>query len=63
MVYDIIGTKGKYRELVILLNNDFKIELKFFNKKYFKTFTLNKIKETANKISKIVDEFNNNVDF
>ena len=39
-VYDIIGTKGKYRELVILLNNDFKIKLIFFNKKYFKTFTL-----------------------
>ena len=60
---DIIGTKGKYRELVKLLNKVFELEIEYADKKYFKTITLNKIKDTANKIFRIIDEFNNNVNF
>ena len=60
---DITGKQGEYKELINLLNEVYDLEIEYSNRKYFKIFTLNKIKDASNKIMRIVDTFNNNVNF
>ena len=58
---NITGEEGSYKELIRLLNDIYNLELQYANKKYFKTFILNKIKDVSRSIMRIVDKFNNNV--
>ena len=60
---NIIGTKGKYKELNKLLNEVHDLEMSLLDKKMFKKFTINKIREKSRDIMKIVEDFNNNVNF
>lgn len=60
---DIVGKKGKYKELISLLNDVYNLEIEYSQKKYFKSFTLNKIKDTSKSIMRIIEEFNSNVNF
>jgi len=58
---DIIGREGAYKELIQLLNDVYDLELEYTKKKFFKNFTLNKIRDLSQKIMNIVSEFDNNV--
>lgn len=60
---DIVGKDGKYKELITLLNDVYNLEIEYSNKKYFKSFTLGKIKDASRSIMRIIDEYNNNVNF
>ena len=60
---NIIGKKGKYKELNTLLNEVHKLEIKYMEKKIFKNLTLNKIRSISKEIMNIIDEFNRNVNF
>lgn len=60
---NIVGTKGKYKELNNLLNEVHDLEINLINKKIFKKITINKIREKSRDIMRIVDDFNNNVNF
>jgi len=59
----ITGTKGSYKELISLLNDIYNLEIEYSKKKYFKSFTLNKIRDSSNKIMRIVETFDNNVSY
>ena len=58
---NITGEDGSYKELIRLLNDIYNLELQYANKKYFKSFTLGKIKDVSRSIMRIVNKFNNNV--
>jgi hypothetical protein len=60
---DITGKENSYKELISLLNIVHDLEIEYVNKKYFKSLTLSKIKDNVNKIMRIVETFNNNVNF
>lgn len=60
---DIIGKKGSYQELIYLLNEIYKFELEYIEKKYFKFLLVNKIKNTSKRIMTIVETFNSNVNY
>ncbi len=60
---DITGKKDSYKELNTLLEKVYLLELKYAEQKFFKNLTMRKIKEAANKIIKIVERFNNSVNF
>ena len=60
---DIIGTDGTYKELINSLEEVYNLEIEYTKKKLFKVFTISKIKDVSNKIMRIVDKFNNNVNF
>ncbi|MBQ6323714.1 MAG: hypothetical protein IJI22_02660 [Bacilli bacterium] len=60
---NIIGKKGKYQELINLLNKVYELEIEYSKKKLFKGISLNKIKSISNDIMKIIEQFNNNVNF
>ena len=60
---NIIGTKGKYKELNKLLSEVHDLEMSLLDKKMFKKFTINKIREKSRDIMRIVEDFNNNVNF
>lgn len=60
---NIIGSDGKYRELIELLNTVYNLEIEYSKKKMFKGLTLNKIKSTSKEIMYIIEKFNNNVNF
>jgi len=60
---NIVGKEGKYKELIELLNKAYELEIEYSKKKYFKNFTFTKIKNTANDIMHIIEDFNNNVNF
>ena len=60
---DIVGKENTYKELISLLEEVYNLEIEYTKKKWFKTFTINKIKDVSNKIMRIVDKFNNNVNF
>ncbi len=60
---NIIGTKGKYKELNKLLNEVHDLEMSLLDRKMFKKFTINKIREKSRDIMRIVEDFNNNVNF
>ena len=60
---DITGQEGSYKELISLLNKIYDLEKEYVDRKLFKYLTLGKIKETSRKIMKIVETFNNNVNY
>ena len=60
---DIIGIKGKYHELNKLLNEVHDLEISLIQKKVFKKITINKIRAKSRDIMRIVEDFNNNVNF
>jgi hypothetical protein len=60
---NITGVSNSYKELIILLNKVHDLELEYTKRKYFKSLVLNKIKDTVNKIMRIVETFNNNVNY
>ena len=60
---NIIGEENSYKELIKLLNEVSDLELEYSKKKYFKSITLGKIKDTSTKIIRIVEKFNNNVNY
>lgn len=60
---NITGKDNSYNNLIDLLNKVYDLEIEYTNKKYFKRLTLNKIKATSDEILKIVEMFNNNVNF
>ena len=60
---DITGKKDSYKDLNELLEKVYQLELKYTEQKFFKKLTMRKIKDHANKIIKIVENFNNNVNF
>lgn len=59
----IIGTKGTYNEFIKKLNEVHDLELSLVDKKVFKKITINKIRSISRDIMRIVEEFNNNVNF
>jgi len=60
---DIIGKKDSYQELINLLNDIYNLEIEYTKKKYFKSFTVNKIKDLTRQIMYIIETFNDNVVF
>ena len=60
---NIIGTEESYKEFITLLNDVFDLELEYSRRKVFKSILLGKIKDESLKIMRIVDTFNNNVNF
>ena len=58
---DICGREGTYKELISSLEKIYNLEIEYVNKKFFKNFVLNKIRDTSRDIMRIVDKFNNNV--
>lgn len=60
---DITGESNSYRKLNELLEKNYELEKKYAEQKIFKSFTLRKIRETSNNILKIIEKFNQNVNF
>ena len=60
---DIMGSMGKYRELIDSLEEVYNLEIEYSKRKYFKKFTLNKIRDTSRSIMRLIEKFNNNVNF
>lgn len=60
---DITGKDGSYKELISLLNKIYDLEKEYIKRKLFKSITLGKIRETSRKIMRIVETFNNNVNY
>ena len=60
---DIIGKEGSYKELINNLEEVYNLELEYVKKKWFKTFTISKIRDKSSKIMEIVRKFNNSVNF
>ena len=60
---DIVGHEGSYKELIKLLNEIYELEIEYSKKKLFKSITLGKIRDTSRKIMRIVETFNNNVNY
>ena len=60
---DITGQEGSYKELISLLNRIYDLEKEYIDRKLFKSLTLGKIRETSRKIMRIVETFNNNVNY
>ena len=59
----ITGQKNSYKNLTELLEEVYHLELDYVNKKFFKNRTIQKIRDTSKKIMKIIEIFNNNVNF
>ena len=60
---DIMGKKGKYRELIDLLYEVYNLEIEYSKRKYFKKMVLSKIRDNYRSIMRIIETFNNNVIF
>lgn len=60
---DIIGKDGSYKELISLLNETYNLEIEYSTRKFLKSITLGKIKDTSRKIMHIVETFNSNVNY
>lgn len=60
---DITGESNSYRKLNESLEKNYELEKKYAEQKIFKSFTLRKIRETSNNILKIIEKFNQNVNF
>ena len=60
---DITGKEGSYKELINNLFEVYNLEIEYSKKTIFKRRTLNKIRETSKSIMRIIDKFNNNVNF
>lgn len=60
---DIMGKDGAYKELINLLKRVYDLEVEYVNKTLFKSFTVNKIRDISQQIKRIIDKFNQNVNF
>ena len=60
---NIIGREGSYKELIRLLNDIYRLEKEYSDRKLFKSITLGKIKDVSRQIMNIVETFNNNVNY
>jgi len=60
---NIVGEKGSYKKLIDLLNDIYNLEIEYSKKRYFKKFTIIKIRNTSEKIMNIVNTFDNNVTY
>lgn len=60
---NITGIKGSYKELIKLLNDTYNLEIEYAKRKFFKSLTLGKIKETSKSIMHIIEKFDNNVNY
>ena len=60
---NIIGREGSYKELIRLLNDIYRLEREYSDRKLFKSITLGKIKDVSRQIMNIVETFNNNVNY
>lgn len=60
---NIIGREGAYKELIFLLNEIFELELEYSKRKMFKSLLIGKIKDESLKVMRIVETFNDNVNF
>ena len=59
----VIFNYDQYKELISLLNRIYDLEKEYIDRKLFKSLTLGKIRETSRKIMRIVETFNNNVNY
>lgn len=57
---NITGKKNSYNNIILYLKNIMELEKKLQNQKYFKSLTINKIKDYIVKILEIINIFNNN---
>lgn len=57
---NITGQKSSYNNIILYLKTIMDLEKKLQNQKYFKSFTINKIKNYIVKILEIINIFNNN---
>lgn len=57
---NITGKTNSYKNIIEYLKNIMELEKKLQNQKYFKSFTINKIKNYIVKILEIINIFNNN---
>ena len=55
--------KGTYKELTNLLKEVYDLEIKYVGQTLFKAFTLNKIRDISSQILRIVEKFNNSVNY
>ena len=60
---DIIGEEGTYFELTRSLREIYDLELEYVHKRFFKSITLGKIRDKSNKILRIIEKFNRNVNY
>ena len=60
---NITGEEGSYKELIKSLNEIYNLEIEYVNRKIFKSITLGKIRDTSKKITRLINQFNNNVNF
>ena len=60
---DITGDIGSYKELTDCLYEVYELEVKYVEQKLFKSITIGKIKDVSRRIMRIVEKFNNNVNF
>ena len=60
---NIIGKDNSYKTCIKELNEIHELEIEYSKKKIFKVFTLNKIKDKSNSIMRMVNKFNNSVNF
>lgn len=60
---DITGERNSYKQLNDNLEKVYRLELKYVEQRFFKSITLGKIKDCSNRIIRIVQKFNNNVNF
>ena len=59
----ITGLSGSYNDLIHSLEEIYHLELKYIDQKIFKSITAGKIQDISNKILKIIEKFNQNVNF
>ncbi len=60
---DIVGKRGTYKELIRLLREVYDMEYKYATQSFFKTMTLSKIRDLTSQILRIVEKFNNSVNY
>lgn len=60
---DIMGEKGKYKELIQELVDVYELEVKLVEQKLFKSITIGKIRDKSRTIMHMINQFNNNVNF
>lgn len=60
---DITGEKESYKKLNELLEEVYQLELKLVEQKLFKSITIGKIRDASSQILRIVNKFNQNVNF
>ena len=60
---NIIGKDNSYKEFIKELKEIHDLEIEYTKKKIFKVFTLNKIKDKSNNIMRMVNKFNNSVNY